>query len=193
MTTALAHGLVLTVDRERRILRNGTVAFDDGGTVVAVGPSDETLAWLPADLDVVDCTGRVLTPGFVDAHVHLGEEVMRGLVPDDAPPDEWLPRWLLPAYAALTPDDERLSTELGIAQMLLTGTTTFCEAGTLLDWQAAADAVSETGIRGQLGRWTWTCRRSPPRCAGRPTRRSRRARSSSPASTRRAATGSPAP
>ena len=155
MTTALAHGLVLTLDRERRILRNGTVAFDDGGTVVAVGPSDETLASLPADLDVVDCTGRVLTPGFVDAHVHLGEEVMRGLVPDDAPPDEWLPRWLLPAYAALTPDDERLSTELGIAQMLLTGTTTFCEAGTLLDWQAAADAVSETGIRGQLGRWTW--------------------------------------
>jgi cytosine/adenosine deaminase-related metal-dependent hydrolase len=155
LTTALAHGLVLTLDRERRILTDGTIVFDDDGTILAVGPSTETLASFPADTEVVDCTRCVLTPGFVDAHAHLGEEVMRGLVPDDAPPDEWLPRWLLPAYAALTPDDERLSAELGIAQMLLTGTTTFCEAGTLLDWQAATDAVRETGIRGQLGRWAW--------------------------------------
>ena len=155
MTTALAHGLVLTLDRERRILRDGTVAFDDDGTIVAVGPSAETIPALPPGTEVVDCSRCVLTPGLVDAHAHLGEEVMRGLVPDDAPPDEWLPRWLLPAYAALTPEDERLAAELGIAQMLLTGTTTFCEAGTLLDWQAAADAVSETGIRGQLGRWAW--------------------------------------
>lgn len=161
MTTALAHGLVLTLDQERRILRDGVVVFDDDGMLVAVGPAEETLASLPADAEVVDCAGRVLTPGFVDAHVHLGEEVMRGLVPDDAPPDEWLPRWLLPAYAALTPDDERLSAELGIAQMLLTGTTTFCEAGTLLDWQAAAAAVEETGIRGQLGRWTWDVPQAP--------------------------------
>lgn len=155
MTTALAHGLVLTLDEERRILRDGTVVFDDAGTLVAVGPSSETLASLPSETEIVDCSGCVLTPGFVDAHAHLGEELMRGLVPDDAPPDEWLPRWLLPTYTVLTPDDERLAAELGIAQMLLTGTTTFCEAGTLLDWQAAADAVSDTGIRGQLGRWAW--------------------------------------
>ncbi len=155
MTTALAHGLVLTLDRERTILRDGTVAFDGDGTIVAVGPTDVTLPSLPPGTEVVDCTRRVVTPGLVDAHAHLGEELMRGLVPDDAAPDEWLPRWLLPTYAALTPEDERLSAELGIAQMLLTGTTTFCEAGTLLDWQAAADAVRETGIRGQLGRWAW--------------------------------------
>jgi 5-methylthioadenosine/S-adenosylhomocysteine deaminase len=161
LTTALAHGLVLTLDRERRILRDGTVAFDDDGAIVAVGPSAETIPSLPRGTEVVDCSRCVLTPGFVDAHAHLGEELMRGLVPDDAAPDEWLPRWLLPAYAALTPDDERLAAELGIAQMLLTGTTTFCEAGTLLDWQAAADAVHETGIRGQLGRWAWDLPREP--------------------------------
>ena len=161
LTTALAHGVVLTLDGERTIFRNGAVAFDGDGTIVAVGPAGETLAALPADTDVVDCRGRVLAPGFVDAHVHLGEELMRGLVPDDAPVDEWLPRWLLPTYAALTPEDERLAAELGIAQMLLTGTTTFCEAGTLLDWEAAADAVEATGIRGQLGRWTWDLPEGP--------------------------------
>ena len=119
-------------------------SFDSSSSLPAAGGAmDDDHVYVPLQ-DVV-----TLVDGerIVDAHVHLGEEVMRGLVPDDAPPDEWLPRWLLPAYAALTPDDERLSAELGIAQMLLTGTTTFCEAGTLLDWQAAADAVSETGTR----------------------------------------------
>lgn len=155
MTTALAHAVVLTLDAERRILADGAVAFDAGGALVAVGPTEEVLRGLGEGADVVDLRGRVIVPGFVDAHVHLGEQLARGLVPDDAGPFEWLPDWLLPMYAALTPEEERLNAELAIAEMLLTGTTTFCEAGTLLEWEVAADAVEETGIRAQLGRWTW--------------------------------------
>jgi 5-methylthioadenosine/S-adenosylhomocysteine deaminase len=153
-TTVLAHALVLTVDPQRRILVDGAVAFADG-RITAVGPTGEVLAALePQGPRVLDCRDRVITPGFIDVHVHLGEQLARGLVPDDAAPTEWLPDWLLPVYAGLTPDDERVSAELAIAEMLLTGTTTFCEAGTLLDWEAAADAVETSGIRGQLARWT---------------------------------------
>ena len=163
MRTVLAHAVVLTVDEERRILVDGAVAWDEKGTLVAVGASDEVLAGLGDEAEVVDCRGRVLAPGFVDAHVHLGEQLARGLVPDHAGPFEWLPDWLLPMYAALTPEDERLNAELAIAEMLLTGTTTFCEAGTAIDWEAAADAVDATGIRGQLGRWTWDLPERPER------------------------------
>ena len=107
------------------------------------------------DARVHDLSGRVVVPGYVDAHVHLGEHVMRGLVPDDAKPTEWLPDWLLPAYAALAPEEERVSAELAIAELLLTGTTTFGEAGTLLAWEPVAEAVEALGVRGQLGVWTW--------------------------------------
>jgi 5-methylthioadenosine/S-adenosylhomocysteine deaminase len=162
VTTALAHALVLTLDAERRILRDGCVAFD-GAEVVAVGPSDEVLGSLGEGAKVVDCSGRVIVPGFVDVHVHLGEQLMRGLVPDDAAPDEWLPDWLLPAYAALTPDEEALGARLAVAELLLTGTTTFCEAGTLLEWEAVADAIQPTGVRAQLGRWTWDLPEGPER------------------------------
>lgn len=138
------------------MLADGAVAFDGGGEILAVGPAAEVLAGLgEAAVEVVDCSGRVICPGFVDVHVHLGEQLVRGLVPDGAGPREWLPDWLLPVYAALTPDDERVSAELAIAELLLTGTTTFAEAGTLLQWEPAADAVQATGIRGQLGRWAW--------------------------------------
>jgi 5-methylthioadenosine/S-adenosylhomocysteine deaminase len=155
LTTALAHAIVLTLDADRRILVDGAVAFDAAGTLLAVGPTEEVLAGLEHDAAVLDLRGRVIAPGFVDSHVHLGEQLARGLVPDEAGPFEWLPEWLLPMYAALAPEEERLNAELAIAEMLLTGTTTFCEAGTLLEWEVAADVVAESGIRAQLGRWTW--------------------------------------
>lgn len=163
MTTALVHALVLTLDGERRILVDGAIAFDDGGEILAVGPTDEVLGGLEPGARRLDGSGRVVVPGFVDAHAHLGEHLMRGLVPDHAGPREWLPQWLLPAYAALDPEQERLAAELAIAEMLLTGTTTFCEAGTLLDWEVTADAVEELGIRAQLGRWTWDLPEAPAR------------------------------
>lgn len=163
MNRVLAHALVIPVDPQRRILIDGAIAIDDGGRLVAVGPSAEVIAAAGSDADVSDCRGRVIVPGFVDVHVHLGEQLMRGLVPDDAAPDEWLPQWLLPGYAALTPEEERLGAELAIAELLLTGTTTFAEAGTLMEWEAVADAVEASGIRAQLGRWTWDLPAHPRR------------------------------
>lgn len=163
MTTALTRALVLTLDRERRILTDGAVAFDGDGEILAVGPTDAVVDCLDDDARIVDCAGRVITPGFVDVHVHLGEQLMRGLVPDDAGPTEWLPDWLLPTYAALEPEEEGLAAEVAIAELLLTGTTTFCEAGTLLEAEPVADAVLQTGIRAQLGRWTWDLPDAPVR------------------------------
>ena len=163
MISVLAHALVITVDPGRRILRDGAVAFDEGGRLITIDPATDVLAEVGEDADVIDCTGRVIIPGFVDVHVHLGEQLMRGLVPDAAAPTEWLPDWLLPGYAAITPDEEQLGAELAIAEMLLTGTTTFAEAGTLLAWEPVADAVESSGIRGQLGRWTWDLPDGPQR------------------------------
>jgi 5-methylthioadenosine/S-adenosylhomocysteine deaminase len=163
MNRVLTHALVIPVDPQRRILLDGAIAVDGDGRLVAVGPSDEVVAAAGPDADVSDCRGRVIVPGFVDVHVHLGEQLMRGLVPDDAAPDEWLPQWLLPGYAALTPEEERLGAELAISELLLTGTTTFAEAGTLLEWDAVADAVEASGIRAQLGCWTWDLPHDPQR------------------------------
>lgn len=166
MIRLLDHALVLTVDERRRVLTDGAIAFDEDGRLVAVGPSPQVHAEVAgADVDVTDLTGRVVVPGYVDAHVHLGEQLVRGLVPDDEDPRAWLPDWLLPAYAALTPDDEGLSAELAVAELLLTGTTTFGEAGTLLQWETVADVVEATGIRAQLGRWTWDLPPAPARMA----------------------------
>src|SRR4051812_5356101 len=55
--------------RELAIVRDGGILIEDG-RVVATGPSDEIAKSLPAGADVIDARGKVVLPGFVDAHTH---------------------------------------------------------------------------------------------------------------------------
>jgi 5-methylthioadenosine/S-adenosylhomocysteine deaminase len=147
------HATVVTVDRPRRIYRDGSVLVD-GTDVVQVGRAGDVTPPRPPDR-VIDGRRSVVLPGFVDTHVHLSEHLNRGLLLDDIPVDRYLPDWLVPLYSVMTSEEERVSAMLACAEMIRTGTTTFCEAGTLFDVAAVADAIDEIGMRAVLGRWTW--------------------------------------
>lgn len=54
---------------ELAIVENGAMLVRDG-MIVAVGTSEEIERRLPSDAQVVDAAGRVVLPGFVDAHAH---------------------------------------------------------------------------------------------------------------------------
>jgi 5-methylthioadenosine/S-adenosylhomocysteine deaminase len=149
----IEHATVVTMDGPRRILADGSVLVD-GRDVVQVGPAAAVSPPRPPDR-VIDGRRRVVLPGFVDTHVHLSEHLNRGLMLDDVPVDRYLPDWLIPLYSAITPEEERVSALLACIEMIRTGTTTFCEAGTLLDVPAVAEAVEAVGMRAVLGRWTW--------------------------------------
>jgi cytosine/adenosine deaminase-related metal-dependent hydrolase len=147
------HATVITLDRERRILADGSVLVE-GRDIVQVGPAREVRPPRPPDR-VIDGRRRVVLPGFVDTHVHLSEHLNRGLLLDDIPVDRYLPDWLIPLYSVMTPEEEQVSALLACVEMIRTGTTTFCEAGTLFDVAAVADAVESVGMRAVLGRWSW--------------------------------------
>jgi cytosine/adenosine deaminase-related metal-dependent hydrolase len=139
----IEHGCVITVDRERRVLTDGSILVD-GRDIVQVGPARDVRPPRPPDR-VIDARRAVVLPGFVDTHVHLSEHVNRGLLLDDIPVDRYLPDWLIPLYAVIAPEEERYSALLACLEMTRTGTTTFCEAGTLFDVGAVADAVERSG------------------------------------------------
>jgi cytosine/adenosine deaminase-related metal-dependent hydrolase len=157
----IEHGTVITLDRERRILADGSVLVD-GRDILQVGRAAEVTPPRQPDR-VIDARRAVVLPGFVDTHVHLSEHLTRGLLLDDIPVDRYLPDWLIPLYSVITPEEERASALLACVEMLRTGTTTFCEAGTLFDVPAVADAVEEIGMRAILGRWTWDREGGPGR------------------------------
>ena len=155
------HGTVITVDAERRLLNDGSILID-GGEVVAVGPAAAVHPPRPPDR-VIDARNLVVTPGFVDTHVHLSEHLNRGLLLDDIPVDRYLPDWLIPLNSVTTAEDEQHAALLAGIEMIRTGTTTFCEAGTLFDVPAVAEAIERLGMRAILGRWTWDLETGPDR------------------------------
>lgn len=145
---------VVTMNADRDIIGNGSVAVRDGA-IVAVAPTAEIDERYVADRRLGG-SRFVLTPGMVNTHIHItGEPLTRGFVPDDTPFEENVFVWLCPLYAAHGPRDERISAQLAATEMLRTGTTTFLEAGTIRFLDEVFEGLTETGIRGRLGRWVW--------------------------------------
>lgn len=149
--TLISGGILVTMDPQRRIFKKGAILIRDD-RIDAVGKSDEMEAQY-TEATRFDASNKIVLPGLIDSHVHLSEHIVRSLIPDDA--NDWMSRWLLPIYASLTPEDEYISSMLAFIEMIKTGTTTFCEAGTLMNPEAAVAALQKTGLRGILGRWTW--------------------------------------
>lgn len=149
--TLIDGALLVTMDPERRMIQNGAILIE-GDSIKAVGRSDqvkERSQWTSR----LDARNMVILPGFVDSHIHLSEHIVRSLIPDDAL--DWMPNWLMPIYSALTPEDEYYSSMIAFIEMIKTGTTTFCEAGTCFHPDHVVEAMQRVGIRGILGRWTW--------------------------------------
>jgi 5-methylthioadenosine/S-adenosylhomocysteine deaminase len=149
----IEHAVVVSMDAERRIFRDGAVLVD-GRDILEVGRTEDVRPPRTPDR-VIDGRHRLVLPGFVNTHVHLSEHVNRGVMADEIPVDRYMTDWLIPLYSAITSEEEAYSARLACLEMIRTGTTTFCEAGTLFDVGAVADAVEEIGMRAILGRWTW--------------------------------------
>jgi 5-methylthioadenosine/S-adenosylhomocysteine deaminase len=155
----IEHATIVTLDRDRRILTDGSILVD-GRDIVQVGPARAVRPPRPP-ARVIDGRRRVVLPGFVDTHVHLSEHLSRGLLLDDIPVDRYLPDWLIPLYSVITPEEEQVAALLACIEMIRTGTTTFCEAGTLFDVAAVAEVVERVGMRAILGRWSWDLATGP--------------------------------
>lgn len=109
--------VVVTMDDARQEIRNGDVLVENG-KIVAVGHG------LPREnADVIEAAGCVVTPGLVNTHHHLFQTLTRAVpAAQDAALFGWL-KTLYPIWARMTPDDVRLSAEVGLAELALSGCT----------------------------------------------------------------------
>jgi 5-methylthioadenosine/S-adenosylhomocysteine deaminase len=98
-----------------------------------------------------DCTGCLVMPGLIQAHVHLCQTLFRGLA-DDLPLEDWLVRRIWPLEAAHTAETVYASALLGAAELLLGGTTTILDMETVRHTDAAFEALERIGIRATAGK-----------------------------------------
>ena len=105
---------------------------------------------LKIDADqVLDGENKLLTPGFVNAHTHLGMSYFRNYA-DDLALMDWLKNEIWPIEAKLNAEDIYWSSMLSIIENIKSGVTTFCDMYYEMD--RVGDAALESGIRGVLTR-----------------------------------------
>lgn len=141
----LRSGHVISMDPDIGDLPGGDVLIEDG-KIVAVDRD------ISADAEVLDMTGRILVPGFVDTHRHTWEAPIRGCAPN-ATLDDYFVEVLDTFAPVYTPEDVYAGNLAGSLECLNAGITT------LVDWShinntpehpdAAVQALGETGIRAQ--------------------------------------------
>lgn len=159
-TTLITHAsMLVTMDAQRRELRDGALLID-GNAIAWVGATTELPAEIAAHAEhVIDATGKIVLPGFVNTHHHFYQTLTR-VIPaaQDVVLFDWL-KTLYPIWAELTPDDVFVSTQLALTELLLSGCTTSSDHhylwpnGARLDDQfAAAETIGVRfhGARGSM-------------------------------------------
>jgi len=150
--TLIRGGTIVTCDASSPV---GRVAVGDvlvaDGAIVEVGNGPRIADALRGVTRVIDARGCAVVPGFVQAHVHLCQALFRGMA-DDMPLLEWLKRRIWPLEAAHDESSLRASAELGLVEMMLAGTTTILDMGTVHHYDAVFDACERSGIRAVGGK-----------------------------------------
>ena len=157
-------GTLVCIDAEDQVLR--TSIRVRGDRIIAIGRSAER-----GRARVIDASGCLVMPGFVQAHVHLCQALFRGMA-DDLPLLDWLRERIWPLEAAHDASSMRASAELGIAEMLLGGTTSILDMGSVHHQEQIFRTMKRSGIRGFSGKAMMDRGRGVPRGLKESTRQS---------------------
>ena len=140
-------GTIVTMDGSRRVIEDGGIAVKNGRIVAVARTAEIDRSY--AAREVINASGKVVIPGLINGHTHVPMTLFRGIA-DDLDLQEWLTKYIFPAEAKnVTEDFVRVGTRLGLAEMIRSGTTTYCDMYYFED--AIADETFKAGMRGVLG------------------------------------------
>lgn len=145
--TLFINAIVLTMDEKLTQYDPGALAVK-GDSIVAVGSEAELKKEYSAN-ETIDCGGKVLMPGLVNAHTHVPMTLVRGLA-DDLRLDVWLMGYMLPVERQfVSPEFVRLGTLIACAEQIRSGVTTFNDMYFFED--DIAQATADAGMRAVCG------------------------------------------
>ncbi|MGX4600597.1 amidohydrolase [Faecalimicrobium sp. JNUCC 81] len=132
---------------KREVYENGNILIEDN-IIKAVGKFDDSL--VNKDAEIYDANGKILMPGLINTHVHLSQQLGRGIA-DDVDLLTWLRDRVWPYESSFDYNDSLISSTACCIELIRSGVTTFLESGgQYVD--AMVDAVDKTGIRACLAK-----------------------------------------
>lgn len=142
-----------------KIVKDATILIDSGIIVDVLTETQEEVYKLVNKLtgvgkeieakQIIDGRGKLAMPGMINTHTHIAMGLLRNYA-DDLELMDWLQNAIWPAEEKLNDDHVHWGTQLGIAEMLRSGTTCFSDMYFFMD--TIAKVVAETGIRATLSR-----------------------------------------
>ena len=143
----LTNAHVLTMDEQMSQYNPGAVAVL-GDSLAAVGPESEIKKEY-GGRETIDCGGKILMPGLIDAHTHVPMTLLRGLA-DDLRLDVWLMGYMMPVERQyVSPEFVRLGTQIACAELIRSGVTTFNDM--YYFEEDVAKATAQAGMRAVCG------------------------------------------
>ena len=146
MSILITNATVVTVDESHRVIENGAV-YVEKDRIAAVGDAHVLGEQYSNAETVVDGNGKVVLPGFVSAHNHVGYAVFRGRAEDigHAPTH----RLYLPMSGVIAQEERQVIGALAVTELLRGGVTTILEMEE--DAELFAPFIESSGIRALIG------------------------------------------
>ena len=141
----IVNGTILTMDKKATTTDRGFLCIRDE-SIACIGNSDQEGSWHAKK--TIDARGGLILPGLINAHTHAAMTLFRGLA-DDLPLMEWLNNYIFPVESKMDGDFVYWGTMLACAEMIMSGTTTFCDM--YLFEEKVAQAAKEAGMRCLVG------------------------------------------
>ena len=140
----IKNGSILTMDDQNSVIENGFLSIC-GDSISKIGSDYENERHAKK---IIDANGGLILPGLLNSHTHAAMCLFRGLA-DDIPLMKWLNNYIFPAESKMDADFVFTGTMLACAEMIMSGTTTFCDM--YLFEGEVAKAAREAGMRCLVG------------------------------------------
>lgn len=138
-------GTLLTMEASVPVVEDPVIGIRDG-KILLVEKRGFASERLPEAREIIDASGCIVMPGLINTHTHCPMVLFRGLA-DDLPLMTWLNDHIFPAEGRfINPKTVYTGSLLAIAEMILSGTTTFCDGYFFED--SVAMAAIDAGMRG---------------------------------------------
>lgn len=141
MKKIIKNAIVVTLDKDDTIIRNGQVEIEDN-VITYVGQNREMTG------EIIDADGNIIMPGLINTHCHLAMTLFRGYG-ENSNFRNWWVDYMRPLEAKLEKGDCYYGATLGIMELLKNGVTTVADF--YLNYEETAKAVIDTGIRANIG------------------------------------------
>lgn len=140
---------IVSADSKDTVLYDHCIKITDN-LITAVFPyTEEAIEVFQGEY--IDASDKTMIPGFVQTHIHLCQTLFRGLA-DDLQLLDWLQLHIFPYEHAHDKKSLRASVQLGINELVLGGTTTLLDMGTLNHQEIIFDELIKSGIRAHAGK-----------------------------------------